>query len=249
MAADPQDIAKRLSAAIIKLIQAQETNANTTNLNAEVARLNLELKQAEHDRYQQARFYNKWRNYRNPNRDDLRADEVTRKMRWLQNQSYVSYAIQWPGSAPPAFVPHRDWGEALRPYRVPPNPPGLQAFLDRSVPDLSPHWKGTRILGAGSSGKVGLFEYRGPPGQNSLPVSRVAIKEVVETAPASLELKSEGEMLLKLGQTLSPHVVCALVLHHMHTYLRKGCTHKSGAVNQEFLTPATSCLLTFALFR
>ena len=208
MAPDADEIQQRLDKSLGVLVQAQKAGARTTQLNANVAKLRLELKQARGDLKKgqnfQVKRYNKWRSYRNPGISNLNTEDVLARLNQQQHKDYGNLEVPIPGDTPSTFYGHLPTG-VYRPRATP--EPGTQGFLLRAVPDLNPHWKGTKLLGAGGFGKVGLFEYRGPPKENDMPVTRVAVKEIHKDSRPDLDLRDEGELLRKLGTTISPHVV------------------------------------------
>jgi hypothetical protein len=93
-----------------------------------------------------------------------------------------------------------------------------QGFLASTIPDLEDvaqtditggpgNWRGTKYLGSGSFGMVGLWEYQGP---NPKTTKRryVVVKQSSTALPGSM--KKEGEFLIQLRVVGSPHIANVL---------------------------------------
>ncbi|KAE9381091.1 kinase-like protein [Stipitochalara longipes BDJ] len=98
--------------------------------------------------------------------------------------------------------------------------PAHRQFLDKHMPQLqdnpaeAPYWKGTKYLGEGSFGQVGLWEFQHPdPKVEPYPAARqVAVKEGKMTQRAfgnSLLRESNHHLDLRPGG--SPHIVSMLL--------------------------------------
>lgn len=93
-----------------------------------------------------------------------------------------------------------------------------RAFLDRNpMPQMqgdlmqTPLWQGKKFLGEGFSARVGLWEYSDPDPYADVPggFRQIAVKELKTTLrnPYAYDLRGEADILTKLRQSGSPHIV------------------------------------------
>jgi hypothetical protein len=75
----------------------------------------------------------------------------------------------------------------------------------------APLWQGIKFLGEGFSARVGLWEYSDPDPNADVPggFRQIAVKELKTTLrnPSFYDLHREADILTKLRQSGSPHIV------------------------------------------
>jgi hypothetical protein len=67
----------------------------------------------------------------------------------------------------------------------------MQGIAENEADQIN--WKGTRYLGGGGGGKVGLWEYTGP--EDTAPETRQLVVKELRANRLSTSLQEEGEML------------------------------------------------------
>jgi hypothetical protein len=136
---------------------------------------------------------NFFRKYRDPTLPDWNSQDVKDNYRvnlFPDHPEPEAVIHQFPGWPPP--------GQAMPPSASPERD-SQKSFLDNPMPGLitsaedQVNWRGTRYLGGGGGGKVGLWEYTGP--EDAAPETRkLVVKQTVADWP-STDLQEEGEMI------------------------------------------------------
>jgi len=161
---------------------------------------------------------NFWTKYIHPDPEAFVPQPADRIHSWYRLSDY-------PGPGPTFGLPPQ--ATILGPGQPLERPPGVDEvkahrdFLDEPVPQLNKnpadplarHWVGTKFLGEGGCGKVGLWEYR-DPNPAALPgigTRRVVVKEGTGL-PAEINnvLRREANNHLELAWGGSPHIVSIL---------------------------------------
>lgn len=142
--------------------------------------------------------YNYWRNYRDntlPPLTPMQFFGLDRNRHYITNRN--------PGESAPPFSGYKPQGSRseARQYMIPPNRE-FEKFIRQQLPVLDSHWKGTRILGQGGFGVVGLWEY---VGDNPPAVTKLAVKEL--NAGVNGDLAAEGNFMMRLNTANSEHIV------------------------------------------
>lgn len=136
---------------------------------------------------------NYFRDYRDPDLPVWTAQDVRDNYRI---NPFPDHPV--PVAAIPAFPGWPDPQSAVRPPARPERE-SQQKFLDDSMQGITEdeadlvNWKGTRYLGGGGGGKVGLWEYIGP--EDTAPETRQLVVKELRANRLSTSLNEEGEML------------------------------------------------------
>jgi hypothetical protein len=152
---------------------------------------------------------NYFRKVRNPKLKSYDEDLLKKYFR-KEDYEYPDYSKQ-----PPANIPFPGWpapGQIQQPEQL---GDSGQDFLNQDILEITAsnaeraHWKGTKYLGTGGNGRVGLWEYTGPS-DTAPKIKQIAVKEYTPDEPSD-GFEWEGQMLEML-QTASPtsHVVTLL---------------------------------------
>ena len=153
--------------------------------------------------------FNFWAKYRNQNAPNFDAQQIYD----LLKAPYV----RPPPPDPPIVSKFTGWPAAPGPRPPSPQIPAEQIqeqnFLSSHPPELASlqnatlaaNWRGTKFLGRGGNGLVGLWEYSGPEA-NPPPLRQVAIKQSLKPLP-DMSLENEARFIQILNQAGSDHFV------------------------------------------
>jgi hypothetical protein len=154
-------------------------------------------------RYKDLVAFNKWRGYRN---EQLwTQEEFDIRMNELKHRKYFTKDRYIPD---PQIAPWSGWPKVKRRvrgrYTFPLNQLNLQnTLLETEIPELGSGWEGKRILGTGTYGTVGVFEYNGnSPNRNM--GKQVAVK-VANKSYA--DLTDEADFMERFTVRPTSHIV------------------------------------------
>jgi hypothetical protein len=158
---------------------------------------------------------NYWNEYRDPDPNNYVPLTPQQVQAYYRRQNYVRPGLEALQGAHPQYRPLGPGQPLARPPARELDPIRRQ-FLDKQIPQLmddpaeAVHWQGTKFLGQGNFGQVGLWEYNDPDPNGRIPEAgrKVAVKELKLTQNAHRHsLMREAQHLLDLSQGSSHHIV------------------------------------------
>jgi hypothetical protein len=120
------------------------------------------------------------------------------------NTYYRQGDYEYPDSSEnsPVKVPFSGWPTPKQPQAPEQLSDAERDFINKTIHDITAndaekaYWKGTKFLGSGGNGRVGLWEYTGP-NDIAPEIKQIVVKEVISDDPIH-NFEDEGEIIQRL---------------------------------------------------